>query len=276
MKEFDVAGLHCYDTGETGRLPLIYHHGTPNIGSPPAPLFADGDRLGLRWIGYDRPGYGGSAPAPGRDVASGATYTARIADELGLDRFAVLGHSGGGPHALACAALLPERVTAAVSISGLAPFGAAGLDWFAGMASPASLRAATAGRAVKEAYEAAPTETDPGFIAADWAALDGAWGWFGQVVGPAMAGGPAAAVDDDLAYVTPWGFDPARITVPALLVHGGLDTCVPSSHSTWLAAHLPGSELRISPAQGHISILTTAAVPALEWIVARTADYYGA
>ena len=59
-------------------------------------------------------------------------------------------------------------------------------------------------------------------------------------------------------------------------MHGGLDTCVPSSHSTWLAAHLPGSELRISPAQGHISILTTAAVPALEWIVARTADYYGA
>ena len=275
MREFDVAGLHGYDTGEADRLPLIYHHGTPNIGSPPEPLFADGDRLGLRWIGYDRPGYGGSAPAPGRDVASAATDTTRIADELGIDRFAVLGHSGGGPRALACAALLPERVIAAVSISGLAPYGAPGLDWFAGMASPGSLRAAVAGRAVKEAYEAAPTETDPGFIPVDWAALEGPWGWFGKVVGPALAGGPAAAIDDDLAYVMPWGFDPAGITRPVLLVHGGADAGVPSSHSAWLAAHIPGAELRISPGDGHISILETGAVPALEWIT-RTADYYRA
>jgi pimeloyl-ACP methyl ester carboxylesterase len=275
MREFDLDGLHVYDSGEADGLPLIYHHGTPNIGSPPEPLFADGDRLGVRWIGYDRPGYGGSAPAPGRDVASGARYTAKIADELGLDRFAVLGHSGGGPHALACAALLPGRVSAAVSISGLAPYGAEGLDWFAGMASPASLRAAVAGREAKEAYEAAPTETDPGFIAADWAALGGPWGWFGKVVGPAMKNGPAPAIDDDLAYVLPWGFDPARIGVPTLLVHGGSDASVPSSHSAWLAEHIPGSELRIGPGEGHISILVTGAVPALEWLV-RTADYYRA
>ena len=266
MRELDVAGLHVYDTGGAQRLPVFYHHGTPNLGAPPEPLFADADRLGLRWIGYDRPGYGGSTPVPGRDIASAAAHTARIADALGIDRFAVLGHSGGGPHALACAALLGERVRAAVSISGLAPFGAAGLDWFAGMASPAALRAAAQGRAAKEAYEAAPTETDPGFIAADWAALEGAWGWFGQVVGPAVAAGPAAAIDDDLAYVTPWGFDPAAITGPVLLVHGGRDASVPSSHSAWLAERIDGAELRIGPEDGHISILTTQAVPALEWI----------
>jgi pimeloyl-ACP methyl ester carboxylesterase len=267
MRELDVGSLHVYDTGGADRLPLVYHHGTPNIGAPPEPLFADADRLGIRWIGYDRPGYGGSAPDPGRDVASAARHTARIADALGIDRFAVLGHSGGGPHALACAALLPDRVLAAVSISGLAPYGAEGLDWFAGMTSPGSLRAAVRGRAAKEAYEAASTEDDPGFIAADWAALEGVWGWFGKVVGPAMAAGPAAAIDDDLAYVMPWGFDPAVIAVPVLLAHGGRDASVPSSHSEWLAARIPSAELRISPADGHISILNPAAVPALEWLV---------
>lgn len=119
----DGGTLHVYDTGDdgTGRLPVVWHHGTPNIGTPPAPLFAAADRLGLRWVSYDRPGYGGSTRRPGRDVASAAGYTARVADALGLDRFATLGHSGGAPHALACGALLPDRVTAVVAGAGLAP-----------------------------------------------------------------------------------------------------------------------------------------------------------
>jgi pimeloyl-ACP methyl ester carboxylesterase len=252
-----------YDVG-TG-FPVVYHHGTPNLGAPPEPLFTEG----VRWIGYDRPGYGDAPAEPGRDIASAAVHTARVADELGLDRFAVFGHSGGGPHALACAALLGDRVTAAVSVSGLAPWGAEGLDWFAGMSEPGSLRAAAQGRAAKEAYEAAPPETDPGFIAADWAALEGVWGWFGKVVGPAMAAGPAALIDDDLAYVGAWGFDPSLIAVPALLVHGGSDAMVPSSHSEWLAARVPGAELRISPADGHISVLQEHGRPALEWLLSR-------
>ena len=271
MREFDVGPLHVYDTGGAHRLPVFYHHGTPNLGAPPEPLFADADRLGLRFVGYDRPGYGGSASDPGRDIASAAEHTARIADELGLDRFAVLGHSGGGPHALACATLLDDRVLAAVSIAGLAPYGAAGLDWFAGMVSPLGLRAAAQGRAAKQAYEAAPTETDPGFIAADWAALAGGWRWFETVVSPAIAAGPAAAIDDDLAYVEPWGFEPADCEVPVLLVHGALDGCVPSAHSAWLAAHIPAAELRIAPDDGHISILNSAAGD-LQWLAGHSAQ----
>src|SRR5215469_5153022 len=130
----DGRTLHFYDTGGgDGRLAMFWHHGTPNIGAPPEPLFAAADRLGIRWVSYDRPGYGGSTPCPGRDVASAAGYVAAVADALGIDRFAVMGHSGGGPHALACAAVLPGRVLAAVCMSGLAPFGAEGLDWFGGM-----------------------------------------------------------------------------------------------------------------------------------------------
>jgi len=151
----DGRTLHVYDTGADdadGRLAVFWHHGTPNIGAPPEPLFAAAARLGIRWVSRDRPGYGGSTPQQGRDVASAAACVSTIADELGIDRFALMGHSGGGSHALACAALLEERVLGVVSVAGLAPFGAEGLEWFAGMTASgvASLSAAAEGRQAKE------------------------------------------------------------------------------------------------------------------------------
>ncbi|GAB2959494.1 alpha/beta fold hydrolase [Saccharothrix stipae] len=262
----DGRTLHAYDSG-TGDLAVFWHHGTPNIGAPPAPLFPAAQRLGLRWVSYDRPGYGGSTPDPGRDVASAATLTAAVADALGIDRFAVLGHSGGGPHALACGALLPQRVSGVVSVAGLAPYDADGLDWFVGMAASgaASLRAAAAGREVKERFEASGVEYDPEFTEADFAALTGDWSWFTDVVGPAVQAGPAALIDDDLAYVAPWGFDPGDVTVPVLLLHGGRDRVVPDSHAEWLAHRCPAAELRRSPDDGHISIITSAP-SALDWL----------
>lgn len=263
----DGRALHVY-AQEAGHLAVFWLHGTPNIGLPPEPLFADAARLGLRWIGYDRPGYGGSTLRPGRDVASAAHDVARIADRLGIERFGVVGHSGGGPHALACAALLPDRVAAAVSIAGLAPFDAAGLDWFAGMrpSGIAGLRAARAGRAEKAAYEAASPEFDcESFIQADWDALAGPWSWFDSVVGPALAVGTGGLVDDDVAYVTPWGFDCEGITRPVLLLHGGQDRMVPSRHAEWLARRCSTGELWLQPEDGHISILS-AAPRALAWL----------
>src|SRR5215203_2729022 len=112
VREFDVEAdddriLHAYDVGPTGRddeLVLLWHHGTPNIGAPPEPLFGAAAALGLRWVGYDRPGYGGSDPRSGAAVASAANDAARVADHLGIDRLAVFGHSGGGPRAMACGA----------------------------------------------------------------------------------------------------------------------------------------------------------------------------
>ncbi|WP_447001845.1 alpha/beta fold hydrolase [Saccharothrix isguenensis] len=266
----DGRTLHAYDSG-IGDLAVIWHHGTPNVGAPPAPLLPAAERLGIRWVSYDRPGYGGSTPDPGRDVASAATCASAVADALGLDRFAVFGHSGGGPHALACGALLPERVLGVVSVAGVAPYGADGLDWFAGMAPSgvASLRAAAAGRAAKERFEASGVEFD-GFTPADFAALAGDWSWFDDVVGPALAAGPAASIDDDLAYVNPWGCDPADVSAPVLLLHGGRDRVVPSSHSEWLARRCPTAELRVFAEEGHISVLTFAE-SALDWLRARSA-----
>ncbi|MDX8029673.1 alpha/beta hydrolase [Lentzea sp. BCCO 10_0856] len=256
--------LHVYDVGEG--VPVFWHHGTPNLGLPPEPLF----RPGVRWVSYDRPGYGGSTAVPGRTVASAAADTSHVADALGLDEFAVIGHSGGAPHALACAALLPDRVTAVVTGASLAPFDASGLAWFDGMvaSAEASLRAAAAGRAAKERYEASGVEYDMEFSEADLATLRGPWSWFGKVVEPALANGPGPLIDDDLAYVTPWGFDPASIRVPVLLLHGDRDGINPPSHSQWLASRIPGAELRLTPGDGHISVLDHADA-ALDWLLAR-------
>ncbi|MDP9366363.1 MAG: alpha/beta hydrolase, partial [Chloroflexota bacterium] len=133
----------------------------------------------------------------------------------------------------------------------------------------ASLRAAAAGRAAKEAYEAG-AEFDPEvFTPADHAALAGPWAWLLDVVNPAVAAGPGGLIDDDLAYVAPWGFDPADVAAPTLILHGAQDRMVPSSHGAWLARRCPAAELRLSPNDGHISVLG-AAEAALSWLRERT------
>jgi pimeloyl-ACP methyl ester carboxylesterase len=266
----DGRTLHAYDTGGSGdELAVFWHHGTPNVGEPPEPLFPAAAERGIRWVSYDRPGYGGSTPLPGRDMASAATDVASIADALGIDRFAVMGHSSGGPHALACAALLPERVLGVISVAGLAPFDADGLDWFAGFGASgaAELRAAVEGRAALESRLAADEFDPEQFTPADHAALAGAWSWLGAVAGKAMRGGLGGMVDDDLANVAPWGFDPAGVSQPVLILHGDQDRMVPSAHGEWLAGRCRSAELWLRPGDGHISVLGSA-VPALDWLVA--------
>jgi pimeloyl-ACP methyl ester carboxylesterase len=278
----DGRSLHAYDTradriagttgGSSSSVAVFWLHGSPNIGSPPEPLFAAAEANGLHWVSYDRSGYGGSSPHDGRTVASAAADVAAIADALGIDRFTVLGHSGGGPHALACAALLPERVIAAVSISAPAPFDADGLDWFAGW-SPgiaAENRAAAGGRAALQAHwaEAEPEEMSAFFTEADMDALDGSWSWLAGVAGQAMEQGDEGYLEDTLASVQSWGFRPDAIRVPVLVMHGAKDKMVPCAHGEWLAVRCPAAELRIIPGTGHITVLDTAP-EALAWLAGR-------
>ena len=269
----DGRTLHYYDTGaaDGADLAVVWFHGSPNIGEPPQPLFPAAAERGIRFVSYDRPGYATSTEHPGRDVASAAQDVAAVVDALGIARFAVLGHSGGGPHALACAALIPGRVIAAVDVSGIAPYGGEGLDYFAGInpGGEAELRAAVRGREELTAcLESA--EFDPEmFTPADLAALEGSWAWLAGVAGKAMEEGLTGFIDDDLAAVKPWGFDPATIDVPVLICHGEDDRVVPIAHSRWLAAQIPTSQLLSYPADGHITVLDSAAVPALDWIRSR-------
>jgi pimeloyl-ACP methyl ester carboxylesterase len=275
-RELDLAlpdgrTLHAYDgggdDGDDSRLAVFWHHGTPNVGAPPEPLFAAAAERSIRWLGYDRPGYGGSARRPGRDVASAAGDVARVADALGIERFAVMGHSGGSVFALACAALIQERVRAAVCVSALAPFEADALDWFDGMApaGTAELRAAVKGpEDLRQRLES--TDFDPEqFTPADHEALAGPWGWLGRIAGEALEGGLDGMVDDDVSYVRPWGFKPEQVSVPVLFLHGGQDRIAPSAHARWLAERIPGSELWLRPDDGHISVLRHA-TDALDWL----------
>jgi pimeloyl-ACP methyl ester carboxylesterase len=276
MRELDVTlpegrVLHAYHAaGPADATAVCWHHGTPNLGAPPQPLLPAAAQVGLRWFSFDRPGYGGSTAVPERTVGSVAADAAAVADALDIGRFVAVGHSGGGPHALACAALLDGRVTAAVALSGPAPYDAAGLDWFAGMApaGAGSNRAAARGRAAREAWEDEAGNEDFGFTEADEAALDGRWSWVLEVVRPAIAQGPGGAIDDDLAAVSPWGFDVSDIDVPVLLVHGGADRVVPVGHARWLADRIPTAELWERPTDGHITVLDAAA-DALAWLAGR-------
>ncbi len=267
----DGRTLHYYDAPvDSPRLTIFWHHGSPNVGEPPEPLLPASAQRGIRWVSYDRPSYGGSTPRPGRDVASAAGDVAAIADALSIKEFAVMGHSGGGAHALACAALLPDRVLATVCGAGLAPSNAEGLDWFAGFTpgGAAELRAAGAGTAALEKH-LATSEWDPEtFTQADNEALAGDWSWLMTVVNKAMAGGDGGFIDDDVASVRPWGFDPSDIRTPVLYLTGAQDRMVPSSHSQWLAQHTPRSELWLRPDDGHVSVLRSG-VAALDWLLER-------
>ncbi|WP_127573905.1 alpha/beta fold hydrolase [Georgenia faecalis] len=263
----DGRTLQVHDTGGSDDdVTVLWHHGSPQTGALLPPLVAATAERGMRLISYARPGYAASTAAPGRTVAAAADDVVLVLDALGIDTVATVGASGGAPHALACAALLPDRVTAVVSLAGLAPLHSHP-TWSAGMRAEGALRAALEGRAARGRY-AETDEFDPdSFTEGDWAALEGPWSSLGADAGQAEAGGPDGLIDDDVAFASPWGFDPATIEPPVLVVHGGHDRMVPASHSEWLIRTLPHAELWYRPRDGHVSVL--AALPlTLDWITA--------
>jgi len=261
--------LHAYDSGAdaAARLVLVWHHGSPQTGAPLEPVLAAAAARGIRVLSYGRPSYGGSSPNPGRDVASAAADVAAVADAFGVDRFATMGASGGGPHALACAAVLPERVTGVVTIAGIAPCTDA-FEWFDGMRSPGGLHAALQGRDARARFEET-AEFDPEqFLPADFAALEGEWASLGADVGRSEAFGPGGLIDDDVAFASPWGFELGQITAPVLLVQGEGDRVVPRRHAAWMLSRLPNARLWMRLDDGHVSVLST--VPdAMDWLLAN-------
>jgi len=254
-------------SAEAARLTVVWHHGSPQTGALLDPLVDAAAARAIRLLSYGRPSYGGSTPRPGRDVASAAGDVARVADELGVGRFAAMGASGGGPHALACSALLGDRVTGVVSVAGLAPY-TDEFDWFAGMAAPGGLRAARGGRDERARFADADEFDETIFTAADWDALRGAWASLGADAGRADAAGPDGLIDDDVAFAAPWGFDVEHVGAPVLLVQGGEDRVVPPAHAEHLLRHCARAELWLRPRDGHISVLNGCAV-AMDWLLAQ-------
>jgi len=260
----DGRSVRYFDTGGDPAAPvLIWHHGTPQTGAVIAPVAAQASARGLRVVSAARPGYPGSDALPGRSVADAAADVLAVANALDVERFVTAGASGGGPHALALAALAGDRATAAVTLAGLAPFDRSP-DWFSGMASPGALRAALAGRDARLAY-AETAEFDPdSFTTRDYEALNGDWGPLGADAGAGSAEGPVGEADDDLAYVAPWGVELRAVRTRVLLVQGGADRVVPAPHAAAMLERLPDAELWLRPREGHVSVLTALGV-ALDW-----------
>src|SRR3954451_11742945 len=243
---------------------LVWHHGSPQSGGPLPPLLEAAARRGIRLVSYARPSYGGSTPQPGRDVASAADDVAQLADAFGLERFAVMGASGGGPHALACAALLPDRVTGVVCLGGLAPYTGTS-EWFDGMIDPGGPRAALEGREARVRYAQTDEFDERSFIPEDYDALAGTWASLAEDAGHAGAAWPDGLIDDDVAFVKPWGFEFGQVESPVLVVHGGADRITPATHADQLVRGCRHPELWSRLHDGHISIL--AAVPlAMDWL----------
>ncbi|GAB3055711.1 alpha/beta hydrolase [Intrasporangium mesophilum] len=266
----DGRSLDVLDSGGDG-LALLYHSGTPGGAVPwPAGIEA-ARRLGLRWVTYCRPGYGSSTPKPGRTVADAVKDSATVLDALGIGDFVSLGWSGGGPHALACAALLPDRCLGVATIAGAAPSDEPDLDFLAGMAEDnvEEFTLASRGRevlvpAIEEMARAYRSVTGEQIVEAlggllsepDLAALTGPLAdYIAAMAREAVRVGVDGWVEDDLAFCEPWAFDLASITVPVAVWQGSEDLMVPSSHGEWLAAHVPGARPHLLHGVGHISLV---------------------
>jgi pimeloyl-ACP methyl ester carboxylesterase len=267
----DGRQLEVLSAGPEDGLVLLFHNGTPGglVASPDMAAAAAG--RGLRTVMYARPGYGDSTARPGRRIADAAADVAAVLDGLGARQFVTVGWSGGGPHALACAALLPGRCLAAASLAGVAPLQAGDLDWMAGMGpeNVTEFTAAGQGEAALTAFleEAAAglgQVTGPqvaremgGLIsAADRAVVTAGFAdYLAESFRLALRAGIAGWRDDDIAFVSDWGFPLEQAgAVPVAIWQGEEDRMVPFSHGAWLAGHIPGARAHLARGEGHLTL----------------------
>ncbi|MEU5715231.1 alpha/beta fold hydrolase [Streptomyces sp. NPDC020403] len=268
--------------GDPRGRPVFLLHGMPGSRLGPAPRGMVLYQRKMQLIAYDRPGYGGSDRRPGRRVADVVDDVRAIADSLGLERFAVVGRSGGAPHALACAALMPDRVTRTAALVGLAPWDAEGLDWFDGMAASNVLaysRAAADPDGLAQSFisRSAEIRQDPARLLddlrreltdSDRTVVNDA-GIRAMLLANYREGLRHSAygwIDDAIAFCRPWGFDPAEITGPVMLWHGEKDVFSPVGHSRWLAGRIPDVTAVMEPTAAHFDALSV--LPSvLNWLL---------
>jgi pimeloyl-ACP methyl ester carboxylesterase len=271
----DGRDIDVLTIGPGNGLPLVIHEGTPGGLTVYRPTAEAALSRGLRVVKTARPGYEGSTPHPGRTVGDVAADIADVLDELGARTFITYGVSGGGPHALACAANLPGRCLAAASVAGVAPYGVEGLEFLAGM-GPENVEefgAALEGGDALTTYleheaEGFSEVTADDIIAAfgglvsdvDKSVLTGEYAAnLSASMRAALANGFAGWRDDDLAFATDWGFDLTKLAAPVAIWQGDQDRMVPFAHGQWLAARVPGARVHLMPGEGHLS-LTLAAI----------------
>ena len=290
MRDFDVLTpdgrtLSVLESGDPSGRPILMHAGMPNSRLQYGPVVAIAERQGVRLISYDRPGYGRSTAQPGRSMASCCDDVRAIADALEIDRLGVWGISGGGPHALACAALLEDLVGAVASLASPAPFDADGLDYYEGMGEMnvddirMSIEDPVSARAKCEQDRVEYIATEPDTIvesistlvsAVDAAALTGELAEFYVACArDGLAAGSDGWWDDGVALVTPWGFELEEIRTPVLVRHGRQDRFVPFGHGEWLAQRIPTADAALSEDDGHLTLVANHIADTHDWLLER-------
>lgn len=263
--------------------PVFLLHGTPGSRNGPKPRGSVSYRLGVLLISYDRPGYGMSTRNERRSVAAAASDVAAIADDLGIERFSVVGRSGGGPHALACAALLPDRVVRTAVLVGLAPANAQNLDWYDGMAKGNVDAYSTVDSDFAHLIEQL-TATADHLLRNPESHLDALREQMrdsdrrivqdvamrrllAATYAEALRHGPYGWIDDLHAFRTDWGFNLEDIIGEVRIWHGADDSFSPVSHAHWLAARIARSVVQIQPGTAHFGAMEV--LPEiLAWLIA--------
>jgi pimeloyl-ACP methyl ester carboxylesterase len=278
--QIDLAGgrrLAFTDIGEPGWFCALFFHGAPMSRLHLAYLEGRWLAERIRVVSPDRPAYGRSSPQPGRSLADWPSDIAALADALGIDRFAVAGHSSGGPYAVACASLLPRRVSAGIVLDGVTDMAWPGA-WEGYVESESQLmRVADEEAAVAWCVERFGADGN-GFLTAsglEFAEPDNAL-FADEQAGPALdtavaeafRQGVAGYAQDIVVQGRPWPFDPDDVDVPLHVVHGELDALSPLAHSRHTSELIPGSTLRVLPGHGHIT--TVSELPALASELARS------
>jgi pimeloyl-ACP methyl ester carboxylesterase len=280
--------LTVREGGDPDGVPVLIQNGTPGSSLLYEPHLRDAEEKGIRLFAYDRPGYGGSSRHKGRTVADCAPDIAAICDALGVDRFCTWGVSGGGPHALAIAALLPERVAAAAALAPVAPFEADGLDFYEGMGQQNIDDFATVLAGEEEHFAAVERNREqlltasPEDLVSVWATLLGPADVeildaeiAGFILENARAGiesSGAGWFDDEEAFLRPWGFELSSIRVPVLHWQGEQDKMVPFGHGVWLSGQIPGVESHLSPEDGHLTLYERRVPEVQAWLLQRYED----
>jgi len=280
--------LSVREAGDPVGVPVLVLNGTPSSSLLYEPNVRDAEEKGIRLISYDRPGYARSTRKRGRAVADCAEDVATVCDALGIERLCVWGISGGGPHALAVAALLPERVAAAAALAPVAPFDAEGLDWYEGMGEQnvvefgAVFEGEEAHLAVLERDRQEMLSATPEELAQAWRTLLGPSdrevlsGRIAEFLLENIRIGIEESLDgwfdDDLAFARPWGFDLASIRVPVLHWQGEQDRFVPFGHGVWLSERIPGVDSRLTSEDGHLTLYEWRIPEVHAWLLERFAS----
>jgi len=282
--EVDGRALCVAEAGDHDGRATFSLHGTPGSRLFWHEVVADAEKQGIRLIAYDRPGYGRSDRDPGRVVADAADDIAAIADDLGIDRYAVYGGSGGGPHALANA-VRPERVVAVAALASVAPWGSEGLDWLDGMGQDnldefgATMEGEESLRRYLDEQREGMLGSSPEAIAEtlesllcppDRACLTGELArYFHDQIAEALRDGVDGWVDDDFVFVRPWGFELGEVSLPVQVWHGSQDQFVPVAHGRWLAERIPGAEEHVYDEDGHLTLQIERIGDVHSWLVSH-------